>query len=325
MKIFGLRLPLWATLVPLLLAVLVYWRWWEARLGEFRSDVAVAGMPVIFGGFPYRLHGEAGRTTLDRVREDTRLRLDVDRLTLDRQPAGRGLTVIGVAAPKLRAEARGLEGARLEIDAPGGRASLHVDNDRLARFSAEARAARVVVGLFPAAITADRLETHIRETPVAPIALPTGPRMPVQGELRAAASGLRLDGGDPLAMEADLAITAAAPLRSVRGWAAQQGTVEVRRLTLSDRLGVVVNLSATAVPRADGKIEIAGTATTICPLSLLAALERRAPPRPEFRARLAQRIAFGGLAGAVVARTDASGLGAFTVRAQEPPCPRLRG
>ena len=324
MMIFGRKVPLWATVIPLLIAFAAYGWWWNARMDRFRTEVGAALGPevaVTYGGFPYRLHAETARTALERRRVDTLARLSVDRMRLDRQPASGALTVAGVAGARVLLEAAGIAGARAELSAPGGRASVHVDGDRLARFSAEFTGARAVLGVLPVPITAGTFEVHVRETPVAPIAMPTGPRMPVQAELRASGTGVRLGGGDPLAMEADVAVTAASPLRSARGWAAQSGTIEVRRLTLADKLGIVVDLNATVVPNGAG-LRVAGAITTVCPRSVLAALSGERLAAPEYRARIAQRVAFGGPVGAVMTQ---GGLGAFTVRAQETPCPRLRG
>ena len=326
MRIFGRTVPLWATFFPLALAVGGYWRWWDGRMSVFRADLGAAlgpGMAADFGGFPYRLHAEAGHLVLMRAREDVSVQLEAERMTVDRQPAATALSVIGMAAPKLRIEVAGNAGAVTQIAAPSGRASVHADYGRLARLSAEFPDAHVALGILPGAIEAARLEVHVRETPVAPIALPTGPAMPVQAQVRLAGEGVRMDGGDPLGMEADIAVTAASPLRSAKGWAAQSGTVELRRLRLADKGGVVAEVAATVVPRG-GVLEMAGTVTTVCPRAVLAALAHRVPGAPEYRARVAQRIAFGGVAGAVTAKVDEAKLGAWTVRAQEAACPVLR-
>ena len=99
--------------------------------------------------------------------------------------------------------------------------------------------------------------------------------------------------------------------------------MELRRLRLADKGGVVAEVAATVVPRG-GVLEMAGTVTTVCPRAVLAALAHRVPGAPEYRARVAQRIAFGGVAGAVTAKVDEAKLGAWTVRAQEAACPVLR-
>ncbi len=326
MKLFGRTVPLWATLIPLALAVGLYWRWWDARLVTFRADVGAALGPTItvqYGGFPYRLHAEGREIALARTAADMTASLQVTRFSVDRQPAAESLSVIGLASPRVAVEANGLAGARFAITAPSGRASVRRDGGRLVRLSAEFRDAALVLGLIPAKLTFASFELHVRETPVAPILLPTGPRMPVQAEIRAGGGGLRIDSGDPLTLTADLALTAASPIRSARGWTAQSGTAEVRRLTLADRLGIVADLSATVVPRGGG-LEMAGTVRTVCPRTVLAALAHRPLGKPEYRARTVLVIPFGGSAGAVSARVNEPALGAWTVRAQEPPCPAIR-
>ena len=324
MRIFGRTVPLWATLFPLALAVGAYWGWWDARLETYRRELAPwVGANAVFGGFPYRLHAAAGPVTLGRRGTDTSLGVSAHRVTVDRQPLAMALSVIGLERVQVRALAPGFATAGAILLAPRARASVNVDSGRLARLSTEFFDPVLTSALLPATMRAALFELHLRETPVAPIALPTGPAMPVQAELRLAGEGVRLDGGDPLGMEADIAVTAAAPLRSVRGWAAQSGTVELRRLRLWDKGGTVAEVSATVVPHG-GVLEIAGTVTTVCPRAVLALLDQRPAAGTEYRARTPQRIAFGGPAGAVMAKLDTAGLGAWTVRAQEAACPVLR-
>ncbi len=324
MRIFGLRWPLWATLVPLLAAMGAYAWWWQGRLDAYRAKIIPwLGTGATYGGFPYRFQADAGPLTRTLVGTDTRLTLSVDRLTVDRQPWSAALSVLGFAHPRIAAAAPGLMGASAALVAPQGRASLDTAFGRLTRLSGEFTDAVVSTGLLPVPIHAHHFEMHVRETPVAPFLLPTGPRMPTQAEAVLRGEGVQLGGGDALALEARLAVTAASPLRSARGWAVQSGTVEISHLTLTDANGIIVDANATIVPEAGGVLHVAGSLTTICPRSVLAAMTGQGAPR-EYRARIPLRIAFGGPVGAVVPLTQPSGLGAFTVRAQEMPCPVLR-
>lgn len=321
------RVPLAVTLVPLALLIAGYGWFWSAKMRDFRASTegALAGFGVApaFSGFPYRLRATLPPATLARIRPDHRATLAFGAATVDRQPWGRDLAVIGLSRPIVSLAAPGFLAATFGITAPGGRASLDTAFGRLTRLSAEFRDADLRTGLLPVGVTAPLLEAHLRETPVAPIALPTGPRLPTQAEAVLRAAAARLGGGDPLALEARFALTAPAPLRSATGWAAQGGTLEVGSLTLSDAVGEVLALSGIYVPQPGGRLRFAGAITTVCPLSALAALAGAAPPPREYRARTALRIAIGGPDGAVAAWLP-GGLPPYTVRAQERPCPALR-
>lgn len=320
------RVPVWVSVIPLALLVGCYYAWWSQKNDQFRTELTRAVGPVALqmGGFPYRLSADLGRVALHREGAASFVRVCAERMTIDRQPWRPALTVVGAEQPRVLAAIPALGGARLDIEAPHGRASVDTAFGRLARLSAEFEGARLWLGLMPAMGRASHLELHLRETPIAPIATPRGPGWPTQAEAVARATGLTFDDGAPLTMDATFTVTAPAPMTSVHGWEAQDGTVELRRLTLSDAHGVVVDANATAVPLSNGRLEVGGSLTTVCPRSVLAALARTRPPTVEYRARVAQRIAFGGVAGSVAATTDEAGLGAFTVRTQEAACPVLR-
>ena len=324
MLMFGRRIPAWATLLPLLLAVGAYSFFWMRARAGFEAEIAGVLGPGAraTGGFPYRIEGKLGAVSLARAQGGASVRLDGADAVLERQPFRPALTVLGVKRPRLDAGLPGYARATLTIAAVSGRASIDTAFGRLARLSTEWPDARLTLGLVPVALRAAHLELHLRETPVAPIATPPGPAWPTQAEAVARAAGLSLDGGAPLTMEATLAVTAPAPLQSAKGWAAQGGTLEVRRLTLADARDTVVDLAATIAPRADGTLLVNGSLTTICPVAVLAAFAH-APAPAEYRARIPVRIAFGGAVGSVAPTTTI--LPRFTVRAQEPPCPRLRG
>ncbi len=327
MTLFGRRLPLWLTLLPLVVAAALYWRWWQGESASFRAElVAVlgSGVPIDVGGFPYRLATDLDHLALSSEGSDGSLGFTAERVTIHRQPFVRTLSVIGAAQPRLRARATAFAGANLRIAAPTGRASINRTFGRLNRLSAEFAAADIALGIVSPTLHAQHLEIHLRETPVAPIAFPTGPTLPTQAEIIVRATALRIGRSAPLTLEAAVALTAAAPLRSVRGWAAQSGTLELRRFSLSDTGGSVVQGSMTLAPMANGVLRIVGTASTVCPRTLIAALANGPAPPREYRARQFHTLAFGGTAGAVRPLTDEASLGAFTVRTQEPPCPALR-
>lgn len=326
MTLFGRRVPVWATLVPLVLSVAAYWGYWSHKRDQFRNQLTgvVGPMPVTFGGFPYRLQADLGRATLARERTGSIVRLSADKMTVDRQPWSPNLTVVGAKEPRLLAALTGIGGARLDVEAPRGRASLNGAYGRLDRLSAEFEGARLWLGLVPAMGRAAHLELHVRETPIAPIATPAGPTFPAQAEMVARATGFTLDDGAPLTMEASFAVTAPAPLRSVKGWADQGGTVELKRLVLADAHDTVLDARATAVPLPNGRLEVNGVLMTECPRTVLAAFAHARPPGVEYRARTLIRIPFSGVAGSIAPTVDAAGLPQFTVRAQEAPCPVLR-
>jgi hypothetical protein len=324
MKMFGQRLPLWITIVPLLAGLLAYALWWKGKLDLYRAETRPwLGAGALYGGFPYRLQADAGPVTRTLAGADTRLTLSAARVTVDRQPWQASLSVIGFAGPKLDAAAPGLGGARAGILAARGRASIDTAFGRIVRLSSEFTDAIVTLGILPMQVTVGQFEVHMRETPVAPILLPTGPKMPAQAEVVVRGETVRLGGGDALALEARLAVTSSSPLRSARGWAAGAGTVELQRLTLGDAHGIVVDANATIVPGPDRGLRVTGTLTTVCPSSVLAAMAGKEALR-EFRARVPLHIAFGGPIGAVVPMTNLAALGRFGVRAQEAPCPVLR-
>lgn len=325
MMIFGQRLPLWITILPLLAGVAAYALWWHAKLSQYRAEMRPwLGTAAAYGGFPYRLQADAGPVTRTLTSADASLTIAGARVTVDRQPWRAGLSVLGFTEPKIYATAPALGGARALVVAPRGRASIDTAFGRITRLSSEFTHATVTLGLLPMPVQAGHLELHVRETPVAPILLPTGPKMPTQAEVVVRGEAVRLGGGDPLALDARFAVSASAPLRSAGGWAAGAGTVEVEQLTLSDAHGIVVDANATIVPTPSGELRVAGALTTVCPRAVLAAMAGLDAPH-EFRARAPLRIVFGGPIGAVVAMTDAAALGRFGVRAQEAPCPVLHG
>lgn len=325
MTLFGRRVPLWVTPLPLAAAIAVYSIWWDGKRDALRDELANAlpGAAVTTRGFPYRLQADLGATALRRDRPASFLEARAAEVEIDRQPWNPRLTIVAAREPRLQVAAPVLAGARLDIEGAFARASLNTRGERLARLSLNVDAARVWLAALPVRAEAARFELHVRETPALAgpgAAAAAGPR---QAQVVARATALRLGGGDPLTMLASFDVRAAAPLAGVRAWAAG-GTVELERLTLADATGTVATVRATVAPRGDGRLMVAGTVTTLCPRSVLAALAGRRGA-PEYRARREVVIAFSGLAGAVRAATGEAELGVVPVRRQLPPCPRLRG
>ena len=324
MTLFGRRVPVWVTLLPLAAAITAYFLWWDGQRDLMRAELArvLPGVAIETGGFPYRLQANLGPTALRRDRPASFLEARASAVEIDRQPWNAELSIIAAREPRLEVAADGIAGARLDIEGGFARASLNTAGGRLQRLSLGVDGARVWLAALAVPARAERFELHVRETPsaAAPGARATPPR---QAQVVVRATALRLDGGDPLALVATLDVTAARPLAGVRAWAAG-GTIELERLTLADATGTVAELRATAVPRRDGRLMLAGTVTTLCPRTVLAAFAGRVPAA-EYRARRPTRIAFSGLAGAVRPAIDEAGLGVLPVRRQLPPCPRLRG
>lgn len=314
------RIPLWLTVVPLAIGLVVYWFVWSGYRDDLRADIGrvLPGATVTIGGFPYRMEAEVAAPRYAR-RDGVTLALAAKRAIVNRTPWQRALTIVRSDAPHAEVVISALPGATVRIDAASAVSSLHLDADgRVARQSNVFTAARAALGVLPVPVTAATLEVHLRETPArsneAWSATP-----PQRAQVVLAGTGVRLGQGAPLTLAADIGVTAAAPLRSYAGWA-DGGTVEIAPLTLADASGEVVRLTASIVP-ARGGPTLAGTISTVCPATVAAALA--GAPRPsEQRVRLPIRLAIGGPLGAVRVLGDVPPPRA--VRAQLPPCPALR-
>lgn len=312
------RVPLWVTLLPLVLGIGAYWLVWDRFADRFQADIAalLPGQPPRITGFPYRLEAEVPRPVLARDWPGLTVRLEATRAVLNRGPWRPELTVVSTEAPRVELAVPHLGGASLALSAATGLSSIHIADGSVARLSNVLTGARAALGMFPASATAGRLELHFRE--VADGAA-SGPRLPVRAQLVLAGEGVELAGGDPLLLAGEASLTAAAPVRSFATWAAG-GTAEFR-LKLSDATGEVLAIAATAVPTGDGRLRFAGTLTTVCPASVRAAFAQASPPA-ERRARMPVRLAFGGIGGSLALLGPAPHPG--PVRAQLPPCPALR-
>lgn len=319
------RVPLWLTLVPLLVGLGAWhlaWSGWRDRLAADLGALLPAGTGLAVGGFPYRLEARTGPVRLVRVDVATRASLEAEAMTVNRQPWRVDRQVINLVAPRAAFAIPGFAGLSAGVEAPAAQASLRFDKGRIARASAVFEEARLTLGFTRVAVRAEALELHGRETPVD--APDTGAaRLPVQAQLVLAGRGLRFGEGDPVTLSAAIDLTGPRPVRAVAGWRAG-GTAELRELVIADATGEVARLSGTFSPGRDGRLLFAGTVETVCPASVRAALSG-GPPVSEKRTRKPVRLALTGVPGEVAElESPAPGAVAPPVRGQAPDCPRLR-
>ena len=314
------RVPLWATFLPLLIGGLGYGWLWSGYAERLRADVALVlpGRAVTISGFPYRV-----AASVDAVRlavDDPGLAASVTATaaSVDRGPWHPELSVVRLSGVHFRLAVPPLGAATAAVDAPAALVSIHLEHRTLQRLSTVFDHPHFAVGLFPAPLTATRLETHVRELPPATAA--AGPTPPAQAQLVVAGTDVRLAGGDPLRLDADIAVTGNRPLRSFAAWAAG-GTAEVRRLALADASGEVLVLMATAVSGSAGTLQFSGTVDTVCPASV-AVLFGIGGAISERRLRRPVRLSFAGLPGAF--RLNTPDTASLARRTQLPPCPVLR-
>ena len=320
------RIPLWVTLIPLVVGVAI-WLWlWRGYADGFRAELGrwlTPGAEVTMEGFPYRLEADIQKAEVSRQSDALAMDVRAAEAVVNRVPWQRNRQVITLIEPQVALAARQLGGADLNIAAPHAQASLRIEQGRIGRLSAIWDKPQLRSGLFVARVTADNLETHLRETPAARDAAATGPAGPAQAEVEMNGAGVRVGEGAPLGLELAATVTADAPLGSYAAWAAG-GTVELQRIVLSDASGEVARITATVGPDPAGHLRIAGTVDTACPLAVRAAISG-GPPVSEKRLRRPMRIAFSGtLPGGVTAEAADPAANSGPVRAQEPPCPRLR-
>lgn len=319
------RIPLWATLLPLLVGGVLYHRWWLGQRDAFAAEVrALLGpdVPVVMGGFPYRLEAGIGRIALTRANADASLNVAADQLALNRQPRAQDLTVAHAIRPRVSFDVPGVSGASLSVEAAASQTSLRLQDRRIARLSTIFDAATVRTRLLAGAATAQGFEAHFRETPQVADPASRAPTGPEQAQLVIGGEGARYAGGDPLTWRAELGLTARRAVRRLADWL-PGGTAELKRLELRDSRGMIATLKATASPDSAGRLMIAGTAETICPAGLAALFEGRPAPI-EKRARRPVSFTFNGPVGGLVLIRAADEPIRVPVRNQEPPCPVLR-
>ncbi len=320
------RIPLWATLLPLVLGVAIWALVWRGYARDLEADLAAvlpAGTAVEVGGFPYRLEARLGRA--DIVRGDVAIaaRLRADELTVNRVPWQRDRQVVNLAAPVAELALEPLAGATLKIEASEAQASLRLAGSGIGRLSIVWEDPRFTTGLLPVRITAGRAELHLREPPVPIASRPQNPRLPTVAQLVLSGTEVQLGASDPLAVRMEVELTAGRPLRSFVGWAAG-GTAEIGTATLADKTGEIARLNATLVPDGAGALRIAGTIETVCPANVRAAIAGQ-PAVSERRLRSAEKVVISGiLPGGILAAPRDPAKPPAPVRAQQPPCPRLR-
>ncbi|WP_448579202.1 hypothetical protein [Thermaurantiacus sp.] len=320
------RIPLWVTLVPLAVGVVVWfflWTGFRDRLDQALAETLPAGTSWSIRGFPYRLEARTGPVALSYEGKALRARLDARQMIVNRQPWRTDRQVVNLEGSQASLALQPLAGISATIAAEAAQASLRTEDGRVARLSIVWERPGIRLGFLAQPLSATSVEAHLRETPAAADPNSRSPVLPVQDQLVLRASDLRLGEGSPLRLMLDAELTAARPIRSFTTWE-KGGTAEIRDLVLSDSTGDVLRLSATLSPGRDGRLYVAGTLTTVCPASVRAAFAGL-PPVSEKRARRPVTLAFTAVPGvsADVAPPEA-GKPPPPVRAQEPDCPRLR-
>jgi hypothetical protein len=319
------RFPLWTTLIPLVAGIAVWAFIWRGYAADFEADLQSVLPPdtaIEAGGFPYRLEARLGTMKLEQQDAALELALAVEEASVNRVPWQRDRQVISLGASQARAALGPITGADFVIDAPAAQASLRLDGKRIARLSAVWQQPAIRTGLFEAPLKASQFEAHLRETPATGAAADGRSPLPTQVQLVLSGTDLRIAEGAPLAFGLTGDLTAPGPITSLATWQ-QGGTGEIRSAVLSDATGEVARLSATV--SADGaRLRVAGTVETVCPASVRAAIAG-APAPAEQRSRKPERIAISGtLPGGLEAAPRDPGKPPPPVRAQEPPCPRMR-
>jgi hypothetical protein len=317
------RLPLWATLVPLIVGLAIYWWYWDRERAAFEDRLeTVFGEGVSVSGFPYRLEADIVKT---RLRHDGQYALDVraDRAVINRQPWRHSLSSARLAEPRLQWRAPALD-MGFDVASRTAKVSLRLDGERIVRLSSVHDAAELRLPFVGAPATAKSFEWHFRETPTAPDPASRAPTFPEQAQLVLAADAIRFGQGDPLKLAAQIGLTSAAPIWDLASWR-RGGTVELRRVTLSDAAGDVATLIATGSASLTAPLRIAGTIETVCPITVQAAFAGAAAPGREYRTRRPVKLSFGGTPDDLKLLLPASRSRPMPVRAQEAPCPGLVG
>jgi len=88
------RIPLWATLIPLVVAVLAYRFWWTGERDAFRTQLErlFPSSEISMGGFPYRLEADVVKPAARRDGE-LFMQLSAERLVINRLPWRSELTI----------------------------------------------------------------------------------------------------------------------------------------------------------------------------------------------------------------------------------------
>lgn len=313
------RIPLWLTVVPLVIGGAVYWHFWSGYRDRLGADIAsvVPQAIVSIGGFPYRMEADVAAPVVTRAGA-IKLVLRATRALVNRGPWQPDLTVIRTDQPSVDVSIPALAGVTARLEAATGVSSLHLAGGVIARQSNVFTAVRLATGLFATPVTAASFEVHLRETRARSNEA-WSPTPPQQAQVVLAGTSVRFGEGAALTLAGDLAVSATARLRDFSGWA-DGGTVEIRSLTVADASGEVARLVASAAS-VGGTLRLTGTITTVCPANVAAVVTGTAPVN-EKRLRNPVRLTFGGVPGAFQIGAPPSNA-PTAVRAQLPPCPRL--
>ncbi|QXQ04807.1 DUF2125 domain-containing protein [Sphingosinicellaceae bacterium] len=313
------RIPLWLTVVPLILGVAGYWWFWSGYKDGFREQIAAVfpGSPVTIGGFPYRLEAEVGSPRLES-RGDVPATASADNAILNRGPWQPDLTIVRSAEPRVSGRIPALANSTLSIAAPSSETSLHLDQARrIARLSTVFDKPRVTLALLGLPLTATKLEVHFRET-TGRSAEAWSPSLPQRAQVVLEGEGVKAAAGAPLKLAADIRVTGPTRLIDYARWASK-GTVEIHALTLADTTDEVLRLDATMVA-SGGVPRLTGTLVTSCPQTVRAALTGERVS--EQRLRLPVTLSLSGSPGAwQLGNLPEAGR---ATRAQQPACPALR-
>ena len=315
------RIPLWLTLVPLIVAVGVYHLLWQGWARDF--DAVVRGWlpatPFEVTGFPYRLEAAVSHPEL-KGGMVVRLFASAAQARINRGPWQADLTLVSTDYPRFSAIVG--PGIGASFSGKSALTSIKVENARLVRMSTIVEAAKARLGFSPVAIAADSLELHLRERLPEAMA-PEMATPPPRGQMVISGQRVRFDGGDALTLAADMAVTGRDRLTDFDRWATT-GTIELTRASLSDAHGEIAGITATVVPIGRRALRFAGTIDTICPANVAAAFEGRRGVA-EKRLRTPLRLAFEGEPGTMRLAALPDDLAQRAVRGQLPPCPVLRG
>ncbi len=314
------RVPLWLTLVPLLVGIAGYYWVWSGWARDFGAVISawLPGTAVEVTGFPYRLEADVAQPQLSGG-DVVRLTATASSAAINRGPWQPELTIVSTTEPRFAAVVG--PGVGASVAGKTGLTSIHMAGGQLARLSSVVEAARARLGFTSAVLAADTLELHLRERHDAPPPK-TSPVGAVRGQLVLLGQRLRIDNGDALTFAADIAVTGAGRLLGYDSWATT-GTIEIGRASLADAHGEIASLTATIVPQGRTGLRFAGTVETICPLNVAAAFAGTVAV-PEARLRTPLRLSFAGVAGAVRLDGLPADLATRPTRAQLPPCPVLR-
>lgn len=313
-----LRIPLWATLLPLVAGVAGWWWLWQGYAAGLRQDVArmvAPGTAIELGGFPYRLEAEIADATLESDGPAIRWRVRTPQLAVHRQPWQPERQVLTLLQPGAGLAVPAVPVLAARIRAPSALASLHLERGHIARLSVVWDKPAVTAAFLPAPVHAIELQTHFREHPRGADAADAA----AAADLVISGRDLRFGDGSPLSLDLRGALGAAAGLAN---WA-QAGWLRVENFALSDAAGEVLRYRGT-LRATDGRLQLAGVVETFCPATVRAAVLGQVAPA-EKRSRKPQRIAVSGsfpdaiqLPPADPARPPPP------TRGQEPDCPRLR-